>query len=112
MVGNEDDPEHYELIFQVKDYCFAREDRLIGVGVLQLRNVIEQGSCACWVQLGRRLQLDETGLILLRILSQRQQDEIAKEFVKLKSEARYESEPGSAPSSHALDRMSLNSFNG
>lgn len=108
-MGNEGDPSHYELIFQAKDYCFAREDRLIGVGVMQMRNLVDQGSCACWVQLGRRLQVDETGLILLRILSQRQQDEIAKEFVKLKSEVRYESEVGTTPSSHALDRLSMTS---
>lgn len=93
-------------MFQVKDYCFAREDRILGVGVLQLAQVAEQGkkfkktfikqcfigSCACWVQLGRRLYIDETGLILLRILSQRQTDEIAREFVRLKSECRYETE--------------------
>lgn len=53
-------------MFQVKDYCFAREDRIVGVGVLQLANMAEQGSCACWVQLGRRFHIDETGLILLR----------------------------------------------
>jgi len=92
FIGNEGEPENYELMFQVKDYCFAREDRIVGVGVLQLAQVAEQGSCACWVQLGRRLFIDETGLILLRILSQRQTDEIAKEFVKLKSECRYETE--------------------
>ncbi len=98
QMGNEDDPENYELIFQVKDYCFAREDRVIGVGVLQMRTVVEQGSCAMWVQLGKRLYIDETGLILLRILSQRQHDEVAKEFVKLKSETRYETEPSGAAS--------------
>ncbi|VDO15884.1 unnamed protein product [Brugia timori] len=92
FLGNEGEPEHCELMFQVKDYCFAREDRIVGVGVLQLANMIEQGSCACWVQLGRRFHIDETGLILLRILSQRQTDEVAREFVRLKSECRYETE--------------------
>lgn len=58
------------------------------VGVLQMRSVVEAGSLSLWVQLGKRLGFDETGLILLRILSQRTADEVAKEFVKLKSEAR------------------------
>ncbi|CDW52932.1 Phorbol ester:diacylglycerol binding protein [Trichuris trichiura] len=106
ILGNEDDLEHYELIFQAKDYCFAREDRLIGVGVLQLRNFVEHDSCACWVQLGRRQQIDETGLILLRILSQRQYDEVAKQFVRLKTESRYESDLHSTPSTFVLDKMS------
>ncbi|KAF1768292.1 hypothetical protein GCK72_000104 [Caenorhabditis remanei] len=93
FLGNEGEPEHYELMFQVKDYCFAREDRIVGVGVLQLSAVVDQaGSCAMWVQLGTRLHIDETGLILLRILSQRQTDEIAKDFVRLKTECRYETE--------------------
>lgn len=43
FLGNEGEPEHYELMFQVKDYCFAREDRIVGVGVLQLSSVVDQG---------------------------------------------------------------------
>jgi protein unc-13 len=92
FLGNEGEPEHYELMFQVKDYCVFATDRIVGVGVLQLAQVIEQGNISTWIQLGRRLHVDETGLILLRILSQRQTDEIAKEFVKLKSECRHETE--------------------
>uniref|UniRef100_A0A915DDD4 Uncharacterized protein n=1 Tax=Ditylenchus dipsaci TaxID=166011 RepID=A0A915DDD4_9BILA len=105
FIGNEGEPEHYELMFQVKDYCFAREDRILGVGVLQLAQVAEQGSCACWVQLGRRLHIDETGLILLRILSQRQTDEIAREFVRLKSECRYETETMGLPTSASSQQI-------
>lgn len=44
--------------------------------------LILPGSCSMWVQLGSRLQIDDDGLILLRILSQRQADDVAKEFVK------------------------------
>lgn len=43
LLGNEGEPENYELMFQVKDYYFAREDRIVGVGVLQLAQVAEQG---------------------------------------------------------------------
>lgn len=89
ILGNEDEQDAYELHICVKDYCFAREDRLIGVTVMQIRDIMEQASCACWCTLGPRVHLDNTGFTILRILSQRTNDEVAKEFVKLKSECRH-----------------------
>jgi len=79
VLGNEEpDLDCYELHICAKDYCFARDDRLVGVAVLQLRDVTETGGCALWCQLGRRIQLDDTGFTVLRILSQRANSDEAR----------------------------------
>ncbi|KAL7642692.1 UNVERIFIED_CONTAM: hypothetical protein RMT77_007257 [Armadillidium vulgare] len=90
LIGSEDTPDSFELHICIKDYCFARENRLVGVAVLQLRDILDKGSCATWLLLGKRCHMDETGWTILRILSQRTNDEVSKEFVKLKSEVRGE----------------------
>ncbi|CAF0782212.1 unnamed protein product [Didymodactylos carnosus] len=92
MLGNEEEPDCYELNVCVKDYCFAREDRLIGMNVIKLSTVVEQGSWSSWVPLGSRVNFDDTGLTILRILSHRTNDELAREFVQLKSARRHKEE--------------------
>ncbi|XP_045460242.1 protein unc-13 homolog C isoform X3 [Harmonia axyridis] len=90
MIGNEETLDYYELHICVKDYYLLREDRLVGVAVMQLKDIVDKGTRACWLMLGKRIQMDETGWTILRILSQRTNDEVAKEFVKLKSDIRQE----------------------
>ena len=41
LIGSEDSPDSFELHTCVKDYCFARENRLVGVAVLQIRDIID-----------------------------------------------------------------------
>lgn len=44
MLGNEEEPDVYELHICVKDYNFARSDSLIGVAIMQVRDIVEQVS--------------------------------------------------------------------
>ncbi|CAF0996794.1 unnamed protein product [Rotaria sordida] len=92
LLGNEEEPDCYELNIAVKDYSFMREDRLIGLNVIKLSQVCEQGSWSSWVPLGSRINFDDTGLTILRILSHRTNDELAREFVALKSARRHKEE--------------------
>ncbi|KAG7266321.1 hypothetical protein CRUP_038472, partial [Coryphaenoides rupestris] len=87
-LGGQEGWESYELQACVKDYCFGRVDRVVGLAVLQMRDAAERASYACWLPLGQRVHMDDTGLTAVRILSQRSGDEVAKEFVRLKSETR------------------------
>uniref|UniRef100_A0A4W5MGG6 Unc-13 homolog A n=1 Tax=Hucho hucho TaxID=62062 RepID=A0A4W5MGG6_9TELE len=61
---------------------------LVGMALMQLKDMASRGSMTCWLPLGKRVHMDETGLTVLRILSQRNNDDVAKEFVKLKSDQR------------------------
>lgn len=42
MVGNEETLDSFELHICVKDYCFARVDKLVGVAVMQLKDIADQ----------------------------------------------------------------------
>lgn len=84
-LGSDVDPASFEIHMVVKHYRIALENRPVGVAVMQLKDVVEQGSCAGWFHLGKSIFMDETGWTILRILSQRTNDEAAREFVKLKT---------------------------
>lgn len=84
-LGNELDPSFFEIHMVVKHYRTLLQNLPVGVAVIQLRDVMEQGSCAGWFHLGKSIYMDETGWTILRILSQRTNDEAAKEFVELKT---------------------------
>ena len=45
VLSNEDPVSCYEIQFCAKDYCFAREDRILGVGVCQLKSITKRVSC-------------------------------------------------------------------
>lgn len=87
-VGSKDKLDRFEIQFNVRDYFIVRSDRLLGVHVLQLADVVKKGTWAKIVPLGKKVYMDETGLSILRILSQRRDDPAAQEFARLKSAIR------------------------
>ena len=42
IIGNEEQMAAYELHIGVKDYCFGGDDKLIGVSVMQLKDIMDQ----------------------------------------------------------------------
>ena len=92
QLGNEESLSCYELQISAKDYCFGRKNHLIGVAVLPIRDICSTGSFASWCVLGRSLYMNDTGWTILRILSQRSNDELARDFVMLKFDRRIDSE--------------------
>ena len=76
--------EKYELHLVVKDRCYTRSDRVVGVGVLQLRELIEMGSRWMHLPLGHSVVISEMGRAIVGILYGRSQDEIVKDFVHIK----------------------------
>lgn len=85
LLSNDIDLNFFEIHIVVKHYKLVLEDRPVGLAVIQIKDIIEQGSCAGWFHLGRSIYMDETGWTILRILSQRTNDEAAREFVELKT---------------------------
>lgn len=48
IIGNEEQLDFFELHICVKDYCFAREDRLVGVAVMQLKDIVDRVRVSCY----------------------------------------------------------------
>lgn len=48
-MGNEEQLDCYELHICIKDYCFAREDRLVGVAVMQLKDIVDKVSGSSFI---------------------------------------------------------------
>jgi protein unc-13 A/B/C len=92
-----EEAESFELNLSCKDWWVMGIDKLVGSTSINLGPVLNKGwhcplcrselcsgSCAVWATLVKREKFDDTGCTILRILSQRATDELAKEFVRLK----------------------------
>ncbi|CAB3262262.1 unnamed protein product [Arctia plantaginis] len=86
--------ELFELHVCVRDYCFAREDRLVGVAVMRLADMPNRAHVPAGCLSAPESRWTRPAGTILRILSQRHSDEVAREFVKLKSEMRAEAPTG------------------
>ncbi|XP_065060223.1 protein unc-13 homolog B-like isoform X2 [Rhopilema esculentum] len=89
-LGNEEDLSCYELQLSVKDASLIRRNQMIGTTVIQLKDIVNLKSSASWVPLEAAVSMDDTGWAILQILSQRTNDELARDFVMLKFERRDE----------------------
>ncbi|OAF70729.1 Munc13-2, partial [Intoshia linei] len=87
-IGSEAELKNFELQMNVKDYCFGRSDDNVGIGLIQLKNILDQGSCACTCILVKELCFDSVGMSILRILSKRNNDKNACEFLNRKMDRR------------------------
>ena len=83
---------NYELQISAKDYCFAREDKLIGTVTLPFREIMHTNSKShsICLNLARSVSVSDIGRVILQILSHRKNDDTAKEFAMLKLEQRME----------------------
>ena len=90
-LGNEEDLTCYELQLSVKDASLLRRIKMIGTSTIQLKNIVDLKSYVSWIPLEGAVTMDDTGWTILQILSQRTNDELARDFVLLKFERRDES---------------------
>lgn len=87
LPGNEG-AGNFELHLSCKDWWVMGVDKLVGSTSINLGAILNKGSCAVWATLVKREKFDDTGCTILRILSQRVTDDLAKEFVRFKTQQR------------------------
>ena len=90
QLGNEEDLTCYELQLSVKDASLLRSNKMIGTSTIQLKDIVDMKSYVSWIPLEGAVTMDDTGWTILQILSQRTNDELARDFVLLKFERRDE----------------------
>ncbi|KAI1706168.1 phorbol ester/diacylglycerol-binding protein unc-13 [Ditylenchus destructor] len=83
FIDNERELVNHELFFEVMQPLSIGNVKTVGLGVFKLSQLAKQGSYTCSVQLSHRLYINDTGLLILRILSRREYDMIAIYFAYL-----------------------------